>query len=151
MWPTYYTWIPMGVWGIPPPENVWNLNPVNAISCILSIQICSKTYANYTCIWNKRRKKCTKVTCVGAYSAPPHPPACMLKKALDFVCAFINKWVWLCKGCFSRRLTEMTRNAKTKTKNINAQCFYNLHNLCHNPSSFIYRCSSYMAKHIKSN
>jgi hypothetical protein len=82
---------------------------------------------------------------------PPPSPACMLKKALDFVCAFINKWVWLCKGCFSRRLTEMSRNAKTKTKNINAQCFYNLHNLCHKPSSFIHRCSSYMAKHIKSS
>ena len=52
----------------------------------------------------------------------------------------------MCKGCFSRRLTEMSRNAKTKTKN-NAQCFYNLHNLCHK-SSFIYRCFSYMAKQL---
>jgi hypothetical protein len=28
-------------------------SPGNVISCILSIQICSKIYANYTCIWNK--------------------------------------------------------------------------------------------------
>jgi hypothetical protein len=41
-------------------ENVWNLKPGNGISCILSIQICSKIYAKYTCIWNKRRKKRTK-------------------------------------------------------------------------------------------
>jgi hypothetical protein len=54
----------------------------------------------------------------------PPPPACMLKKALDFVCAFMHKCVWLCKGCFSRSLTEMSRNTKTKTKN-NAQCFCN--------------------------
>jgi hypothetical protein len=148
MWPTYYSWIPRGVWGHTPPENVWNLNPVNAISCILSIQICSKIYANYTCIWNKRRKNAQRSRVWG--HTPPSPPACMLKKALDFVCAFITKWVWLCKGCFSRRLTEMSRNAKTKTKN-NAQCFYSLHNFCHKPSSFIYRCSSYMAKHIRSN
>jgi hypothetical protein len=32
----------------------------NSISCILSIQIYSKIYANYTCIWNKSRKKRTK-------------------------------------------------------------------------------------------
>jgi hypothetical protein len=38
--------------GHSPPENVWNLKPGNAISCILSIRICSKIYANYTCIWN---------------------------------------------------------------------------------------------------
>ena len=31
-------------------ENVWNLKPGNGISCILSIQICSKIYAKYTCI-----------------------------------------------------------------------------------------------------
>jgi hypothetical protein len=35
-------------------------SPGNAISCILSIQICSKIYANYTCIWNKRREKMHK-------------------------------------------------------------------------------------------
>jgi hypothetical protein len=45
------------VWGHTPPENFWNLKPRNAISCILSIQICCKIYGNYTCIWNKRRKK----------------------------------------------------------------------------------------------
>jgi hypothetical protein len=38
----------------------------------------------------------------------------------------------------------------TKTKN-NAQCFSNLHNLSHKPSSFIYRCSSHMAKYINNN
>jgi hypothetical protein len=32
----------------------WNLKPGNAISCILSIQICSKIYANYIC--NKKLK-----------------------------------------------------------------------------------------------
>jgi hypothetical protein len=43
-----------------PPEKFWNLKPENAISCILSIQICSKIYANYTWrIWSKRRKKRT--------------------------------------------------------------------------------------------
>jgi hypothetical protein len=46
--------------GCTPPENYWNLKHGNAISCILSTQICSKIYANYTCIWNKRRKKCTQ-------------------------------------------------------------------------------------------
>jgi hypothetical protein len=116
MWPTYYSWIPRGVWGHT-PRKCLKFKPRKCNFLQKSIQICSKIYANYTCIWNKRRKKRPKATCVGAYSAPP-PPACMLKKALDFVCAFINKWVWLCKGCFSRRLTEMSRNAKTKTKNI---------------------------------
>jgi hypothetical protein len=48
------------VWGHTPPEKFWNLKPGNAISCILSIQICSIIYAKYTCIWNKRRKKRTK-------------------------------------------------------------------------------------------
>jgi hypothetical protein len=42
------------------PEHFWNLKHGNAISCILSVQICSKIYAKYTCIWNKRRKKRTK-------------------------------------------------------------------------------------------
>jgi hypothetical protein len=42
------------------PRKFWNLKSGNAISCILSIQIFSKIYANYTCIWNKRRKKRTK-------------------------------------------------------------------------------------------
>jgi hypothetical protein len=49
-----------GVWGHTTPEHFWNLKPGNAISCIPSIQICSKIYANYTCIWNKRRKKTNK-------------------------------------------------------------------------------------------
>jgi hypothetical protein len=50
-----------GVWGSTPQEKFWNLNPGNVISCILSIQICSKIYANYTCIWNKRWKNAQKV------------------------------------------------------------------------------------------
>jgi hypothetical protein len=52
VWPIYYAWMG-GVWGSTPPENFWNLNPGNVISCILSIQICSKIYANSTCIWNE--------------------------------------------------------------------------------------------------
>ena len=28
---------------------------------------------------------------VWGHTPPPTPPVCMLKKALDFVCAFINK------------------------------------------------------------
>jgi hypothetical protein len=36
-----------------------------------------------------------------------------------------------------RNLTEMSRDTKTKIKN-NAQCFCDLNNLCHKPSSFIY-------------
>jgi hypothetical protein len=35
------------VWGHTLAENFRNLKPGNAISCILSIQICSKIYANY--------------------------------------------------------------------------------------------------------
>jgi hypothetical protein len=103
-----------------PRINLWNLKPGNAISCILSIQICSKIYANCTCSTGGRHL----------------PPSLYVKKALDFVCAFIiNKWLWLCKGCFGRSLTEMSKNTKTKTKN-NAQCFCNLHNLCHTPLSY---------------
>jgi succinate dehydrogenase/fumarate reductase flavoprotein subunit len=48
------------VWGNTPPENFWNLMPGNAISCIPSDQICSKIYANNTCIWNKRTEKTNK-------------------------------------------------------------------------------------------
>jgi hypothetical protein len=44
------------------------LKPENAISCILNIQICSKIYANYTCIWNKRRKKRTKNIIIISYN-----------------------------------------------------------------------------------
>jgi hypothetical protein len=62
------------------------------------------------------------------------PPSLYVKKGPGFCMCFYS---------FSRRLTEMSRNAKTK------KYFYNLHNLCHKPSSFIYRRSSYMAKHIK--
>jgi hypothetical protein len=58
VWPTYHAWI--GGSGAYSPENFWNLKHGNAISCILSIQICSKIYAKYTCIWNKRRKKRTE-------------------------------------------------------------------------------------------
>jgi hypothetical protein len=58
------SWRPR-VWGRTPAENFWNLKPGNAIFCILSMQICSKIYANYTCIWNKRRKNA---------QTPPPPP-----------------------------------------------------------------------------
>jgi hypothetical protein len=40
-------------WGSLGEYSPENLNPGNVISCILGIQICSKIYANYTCIWNK--------------------------------------------------------------------------------------------------
>jgi hypothetical protein len=61
MWLTYHAWIRTPHIHTP-PEHFWNLKPGKAISCILSIQICSKMYANYTCycIRNKRRKKRTK-------------------------------------------------------------------------------------------
>jgi hypothetical protein len=78
------------------------------------------------------------------------PPSLYVQRGPGFCMAFINKLVWLCKGCFSRSLTDMSRNTKTKTKKmLNVSAI--IHNLCHKPSSFIYRCSLYMARYIKSN
>jgi hypothetical protein len=38
------------------PQKMFEIwSPEIAISCILNIQNCSKIYANYTCIWNKRK------------------------------------------------------------------------------------------------
>jgi hypothetical protein len=39
-----------GCGGVLPQKIFEHLNPGNVISCILSIQICSKIYANYSCI-----------------------------------------------------------------------------------------------------
>jgi hypothetical protein len=54
-----FAWIPRGVWGHTPSKHFWNPKLGDAISCILTIQICSKIYTN--CIWNKRRKSAQKI------------------------------------------------------------------------------------------
>jgi hypothetical protein len=50
-----------GVWGHIPSENFLNLKTGNAISCIPSVQICSKFYANDILVFEiKEGKKRTK-------------------------------------------------------------------------------------------
>ena len=57
VWPTYHAWIRGS--GAYSRQNFWNLKHGNAISYILSIQICSKIYAKakYICIWNQKEGK----------------------------------------------------------------------------------------------